>query len=171
MPEGRLHWLCTYNRIVEPPLQSGQPVRLLRVLAAVVAVSLVFLIAWVGGGKSIVQKEVHDLAQPWAVFQVPESAVLLTGLDATLTGNAVTVCNHSNDEWSKVLVQIDEDYLASLDHLQIGSCKQLKVFEDFTTESWKRMPPPRDLHVTRVAVLATVSEKRYGRKSLLQQGP
>ena len=169
-PKGRLHWLSTYNRRVEPPLQSGQPVRLLRVLSAVVAVSLVFLIAWFGGGKSIVEKAVHDRAQPWAVFQVPESAVLLTGLDATLTGNVVTVCNHSNDEWSKVLVQIDEDYLASLNHLQIGSCKHLKV-EDFTTESWKRMPPPRDLHVTRVAVLATVNEKRYGRKSLLQQSP
>lgn len=105
------------------------------------------------------------------MFHVPESSVPLTGLEATLTGDVVTVCNHSNDEWSKVLVQIDEDYLASLDNLQIGSCKQLKVFEDFTTESWKRMPPPRNLYVTRVAVLATVNEKRYARKSLLQQGP
>ena len=157
---------------LKQPLESEQPTRLLRVFPAVVgAVLSVALIAWFVGGKSIVEKAVHNRAQPWAVFHVPESAVPLTGLEATLTGDVVTVCNHSNDEWSNVLVQIDEDYLASLDHLQVGSCKQLKVLEDFTTESWKRMPPPRDLHVTRVAVLATVNEKRYARKSLLQQGP
>ena len=157
---------------VDQPLQPGRRARLLRVLSAgVVAVLSVVLIAWFLGGKSIVEKAVHNRTQPWAVFQVPETAVPLTGLEATLTGNIVTICNRSNDEWSKVLVQIDEDYLAGLDHLQIGSCKQLKVFEDFTTESWKRMPPPRGLHVTRVAVLATVNEKRYARKSLLQQQP
>jgi hypothetical protein len=153
---------------VKQPLQSGQPTR---VLAALVAALSVALIAWFVGGKAIVEKAVQNRAQPWAVFQVPESVVPLTGFEATLTGNVVTVCNHSNNEWNKVLVQIDEDYLASLDHLQVGSCKQLKVFGDFTTESWKRMPPPRDLHVTRVAVLATVNERRYARKSLLLQGP
>ncbi len=135
------------------------------------AVLSVLVTAWFLGGKSIVEKAVHNYTQPWAVFQVPETAVPLTGLDATLTGNVVTICNRSNDEWSKVLVQIDEGYLAGLDHLQIGSCKELKVFEDFTTESWKRMPPPRDLHVTRVAVITTVNEKHYVRKSLLQQDP
>jgi hypothetical protein len=154
---------------VNHPLKSVQRTQPLRVLSAVVvAVLSVVLIAWFLGGKSIVEKAVHNRTQPWAVFQVPETAVPLTGLEATLTGNVVTICNRSNDAWSKVLVQIDEDYLAELDHLQIGSCKQLNVFEDFTTESWKRMPPPRDLHVTRVAVLANVDEKRYARKSLIR---
>ena len=101
------------------------------------------------------------------MFRVPETAPPLTGLDAKLSGDVVTICNHGNDEWSKVLVQIDAGYLAAIDLLQVGDCKQLKVFEDFTTESWKRMPPPRDLYVTRVAVLANVDQKRYAQKSLL----
>ena len=152
------------------PLESGQRGRLLRVLSVVViAVVSVVLIAWFLGGNTIVEKAIHNRTQPWAVFQVPETAVQLTGLEASLTGNVVSICNRSNDELSNVLVQIDKDYLAELDNLQIGSCKQLNVFEDFTTESWKRMPPPRDLHVTRVAVLATANGKRYVRKSLLQQ--
>jgi hypothetical protein len=64
-------------------------------------------------------------------------------------------------------VQIDDGYLAAVDRLQVGDCRQLNLFKDFTPESWKRMPPPRDLYVTRVSVLANVDEKRYAQKSLL----
>ena len=131
----------------------------------VAVVSLVFIL-WFLGGRSVVEKFVSERSQPWAVFQVPETATPLTGLDAKLSGNVVTICNHGNDKWSRVLVQIDEGYLAAIDRLRVGDCKELKVFEDFTTESWKRMPPPRDLYVTRVSVLANVDEKRYAQKSL-----
>ena len=66
------------------------------------------------------------------------------------------------------LFKIDQGYLAALDHLQAGEFKQLPV-RDFATESWKRIAPPTDLQVTRVAVLATVAQKGYAQKSLLDQ--
>src|SRR6267378_4335856 len=90
---------CTYNRRVSQPLQFGHRARLVRVLSAAVAVLSVLVTAWFLGAKSIVEKAVHSRTQPWAVFQVPETAVPLIGLEATLTGNVVTICNRSNDEW------------------------------------------------------------------------
>jgi hypothetical protein len=113
------------------------------------------------GGKSVVEKFIRERTQPWAVFQVPEGAAPLTGLDATLANDVLTVCNRGNETWSKVLLQIDGGYLAAIDRLPVGDCRQLKVSEDFRTESWKRMTPPRDLYVTRVAVLADVDKTRY----------
>lgn len=94
--------------------------------AVLVAVLSVVLIAWFLGGKSIVEKSIHKRTQPWVVFQVPETPVPLTGLEATQTGNLVTVCNRSNDDWSKVLVQIDEGYLAGLDQ---SRNRQLQAIE------------------------------------------
>jgi hypothetical protein len=45
--------------------------------------------------------------------------------------------------------------------IESGECK---VFElnDFRTNSWKRMPPPRDLVVKKVEILADVERKVYG---------
>jgi len=60
---------------VNHPLESGQRGRLLRVLSVVViAVVSVVLIAWFLGGNTIVEKAIHNRTQPWAVFQVPETA-------------------------------------------------------------------------------------------------
>ncbi len=165
--KGRFRHLALIIVVVHQSLQSTQRRLPWSLPAVAVAVASLAFILWFIGGRSVVGKFVRNRTQPWAVFRVPETAPPLTGLDAKLSGDVVTICNHGNDEWSKVLVQIDAGYLAAIDLLQVGDCKQLKVFEDFTTESWKRMPPPRDLYVTRVAVLANVDQKRYAQKSLL----
>jgi len=133
-----------------------------------VVVSALLLASWFVFGRSALEEFVRNRSKPWAVFQVPENPEPLTGLEAKLAANVVTVCNRSDNEWSNVLVQIDQGYLAGFDHLQAGECKQIAI-RDFTTESWKRMPPPSGLWVTRVAVLATVARKGYGQKSLLDR--
>jgi hypothetical protein len=140
----------------------------IRSLAGVLILTFLLVVSWHAGGKHVFEEYVSDQTRPWAVFQVPANPMPLTGLDAKLAANIVTVCNRSNGEWNSVLVQIDQGYLASLDRLQPGECKQLPV-RDFTTESWKRMPPPSDLQVTRVAVLATIAQKGYAQKSLSDQ--
>jgi hypothetical protein len=150
------------------PSQPGSRNRLVRLLAILVIVPAFFLASWFLFGKSAVEKFVRSRSKPWAVFQVPASPTPLTGLEAKLAANVVTVCNRSGGDWKSVLVQIDQNYLAALDHLQAGECKQLQV-RDFATESWKRMPPPADLQVTRVAVLATVAQKGYAQKSFVDQ--
>lgn len=146
--------------------QLGWHNRLVRLFGILVVVSAIFLASWFVFGRSAVEKFIQSRSKPWAVFQVPANPTPLTGLEAKLTANIITVCNRSDGEWNRVLVQIDQGYLAAFDHLRAGECKQLPV-RDFATESWKRMPPPSDLQVTRVAVLATVAQKGYGQKSLL----
>src|SRR5713226_1162180 len=69
-------------------------------------------------------------------------------------------------KWSRVFVQIDET-LSPPEGLRVGECKQIPV-RDFAIESWKRMPP-RDLHVARVAVVATIVQGHYAKKSFLDQ--
>ncbi len=141
-----------------------------RMFATIFALTCLFALAWYVGGKDIVENFVQNHTQPWAVFQVPENPTPLVGLDATIAGNTVTVCNRSNADWNRVLVQVDQGYLAALDRLRTGECRRIPV-RDFVTESWKRMPPPRDFQVTRVAVLANVLQRGYAKKSLLDQGP
>jgi len=129
--------------------QPGRHNRLVRLCAILVIVPVLFLAWWFVFGKSVAEKFVRSRSKPWAVFQVPTNPTPLNGLEAKLAANIVTVCNRSDGEWNSVLVQIDQGYLAALDRLRSGECKQLPV-RDFTTESWKRMPPPSDLQVTRV---------------------
>ena len=145
--------------------ERGRRGRLFRTLFLVGIASVLLVLTFLGS-KPVLERFVRDRTKPWAVFQMPETPITLAGLEAKLAANVVTICNHDNREWSNVFVQIDQGYLATLDHLRVGECKQLAV-QDFATESWKRLPPPRDLQVTRVAVLATVHEKRYAQKSLL----
>jgi hypothetical protein len=53
-----------------------------------------------------VEKFVKDRTQPWAVFQVPENAAPLTGLDAKLAGNVVTICNHGKTNGVRSLCKL-----------------------------------------------------------------
>ena len=113
----------------------------------------------------MVEPLVRERTKPWAVFRVPQNPTPRAGLETALATDAVVVCNKGADDWSDVLIQIDQGYLAALDRLRKGECKQIPV-HDFTTESWKRMPPPRDLQVTRVAVLTSVVQKAYAVRSV-----
>ena len=136
------------------------------ILVAVSVLILLLFAVWYTGGNRIAEQFVQRHTQPWAVFQEPKNALPLTGLQARLAGGIVTLCNGSDDEWTHILVQIDQDYLAAVDRLSVGECKHIPVSE-FATESWKRMPPPADLKVTRAAVLATVLRRGYAEKALL----
>ncbi|HST10230.1 MAG TPA: hypothetical protein VLL05_07625 [Terriglobales bacterium] len=121
---------------------------------------VLLLVAIFYGGRHYFENLVHDRTQPWAVFKVPTDPTLLVGVDAKLAMDAVTLCNRANSDWNDILIQIDQGYLARLNYLRGGECKSIPV-HDFATESWKRMPPPRDLYVTRVAVLTQVPENGY----------
>jgi hypothetical protein len=118
------------------------------------------------GGKRATENLVREHTQPWAVFRLPGNPVPLQGLDASLETGAITICNRSGENWSGILIQIDQGYLAALKQLKAGECKQIPI-QEFATESWKRMPPPRDLHVTRVAILAEEPHNGYVEKSLI----
>lgn len=122
---------------------------------------------WDVGGKRILNNFVNARSQPWAVFHVPASPTILTGLEANVVNDSVTICNRSDNDWNNVLVQIDQGYLARLERLRAEECNQISV-HDFATESWKRMPPPRDLQVTRVAVLTQVPQNGYAQLSQLE---
>jgi hypothetical protein len=138
------------------------------ILVGAFVLLLLLVTAWYAGGNRFTDRFIQRHTQPWAVFQKPDNSVPLEGLDVKLGGDLVTVCNKGDTEWTHILVQIDQGYLSSLDHLQRGECKQFRV-RDFTTESWKRMPPPSDLQVTRVAVLATIGQRGFAQRSLLDQ--
>jgi hypothetical protein len=137
-------------------------------LFAGLAVLCLFPLVWFLGGKSAVEHFVLERTRPWAVFIVPDDSMPLPGLEAKLSAGGVTICNRGAADWNKVLIQIDQGYLTSLDHLRADRCAEIPVYE-FKTESWKRMPPPADLQITRVRVLATVAQTSYAQKSLLTQ--
>ena len=59
-------------------------------------------------------------------------------------------------------MQIDQGYLANLDR-RAGECRANRV-RDFVTESWKRMPPPRDLYVSRGAITTRIPQAGYVEK-------
>jgi hypothetical protein len=133
-------------------------------LALVLGAFVLLASSWMVGRRYINQF-VQDRAQPWAVFRVPVNPTVLNGLDVKLADDTVTLCNRNKGDWDDVLVQIDQGYLASLDRLRAGECKAVRV-QDFATESWKRMPPPRDLYVCRVALITHVPENGYVEKLL-----
>jgi hypothetical protein len=136
-----------------------------RSFAIVLSVCGLLLLVSVLAGKRVLESFVRERTKPWAVFRVPQNPTPLAGLETALEANAVVICNRGEGDWSDVLIQIDQGYLAALDRLRKGECKQIPV-HNFTTESWKRMPPPRDLQVTRVAVLANFVQKGYAARSV-----
>jgi hypothetical protein len=136
-----------------------------RSFAIVLSVCGLLLLVLVLAGKSVVENFVRERTKPWAVFRVPQNPTPLAGLETAVARNGVVVCNRSDADWIDVLIQIDQGYLAALDRLRKGECKQIPV-HNFTTESWKRMPPPRDLKVTRVAIVANFVQQGYAARSV-----
>jgi hypothetical protein len=120
-------------------------------------------------GRRYVENFVRRRMQPWAVFHLPANPTVLSGLEAQLVDNTVTLCNRSNSDWDGILAQIDNGYLASLDRLRAGECKAVPVHA-FATESWKRMPPPRDIYVSRVAIVTHLPRNGYVVKPLKSEG-
>jgi hypothetical protein len=143
---------------------SLQKVKKWQYLAVALGAFVLLASAWTVG-RRYVDQLVKDRAQPWAVFRVPVNPTVLNGLDAKLAENVVTLCNRTASDWDGILVQIDQGYLASLDQLRGGECEAIRV-QDFATESWKRMPPSRDLYVSRVAVVTQVPQNGYVEKLL-----
>jgi len=133
-----------------------------RIFAAVIVVLIVLGAAWLLGGRTLLESAVQKYSQPWANFDIPRESVPITGLQVTRMDDAITVCNRSSDEWKDVLLKTNEDYLSHLDKLRQGECRQIPV-KNFTTASWKRMPPPREFRISSIEVLATVAKRGYGR--------
>jgi hypothetical protein len=100
-----------------------------RLLAVILGLACLLALTWYVGGKGIVETFVQNHTQPWAVFHVPDNPTPLAGLDAKIAANTITLCNRSNDHWNNVLVQIDQGYLAALDHLRSGEFKQMPVHD------------------------------------------
>jgi len=131
-----------------------------RMFSIIVAFYCLFFAWWFLGGKSVVERLGNRMTEPWADFEVPDNAVHLEGLQVTSAARILTVCNKGKEDWNNVLIQIDKGYVAALDKLRIGECKQIPI-ETFATASWKRLPAPPGLEVTKVEVLATVARKGY----------
>lgn len=93
----------------------------------------------------------------WADFTVPPKAPALQA-NIKVQGQVITVCNAGETPWGHTLVQISDGYLAELKRLEAGKCKNLGV-QDFKTNSWKRMPPPKDFYVGEVEILANIKRE------------
>ena len=143
-------------------LLNNPPVRVI----ALVTIGLsLFFGWWFLGGKSVIQRYVEKMAEPWAEFQVPYNSVRLDGLQVTSGARILTICNKSQEDWRRILIQIDQGYVAALDKLGAGECKEVPI-EKFAMTTWKRLPPPPALNVTKVEVLATVQRKGYASSSV-----
>lgn len=142
-------------------MSYGRKKLVLHVMKPVVLVCLLFVLWWWGlGGKRTIQGVVEHYSQPWAVFRVPDNPQPLLGLEATATADGILLCNKGDADWSAVLVQIDDGYLAAVDTLRIGECRGIALRE-FATESWKRMPPSPATRITHISVLATIQKRAY----------
>lgn len=142
--------------------------RTLQYAAATVGAIALLTTSWFVG-RRYVENVVRERTQPWAVFHAPTNPMALGGLEAKLGDNAVTLCNRSNSDWGDILAQIDQGYLARLERLHAGECKVIPV-HSFATESWKRLPPPRDLYVSRLAIVTYLPRNGYVVKSLKAEG-
>jgi hypothetical protein len=97
----------------------------------------------------------------WADFTVPTDAIPLHA-DVKVRPGEVTVCNAGYVPWKHALVQITDGYLAEVKSLAPGECRDFKL-DDFRTNSWKKMPPPRDLVIGNVEILTNVTIKGYAK--------
>jgi hypothetical protein len=95
----------------------------------------------------------------WADFTVPPNAPALRA-NIKLQGQMVIVCNSGDTPWGHTLIQISDGYLADLKRLEAGKCKNFGL-QDFKTNSWKKMPPPKDLYIGKVEILSDVTQRAY----------
>lgn len=128
-----------------------------RIGGAVALGALLLVIAVLLAGRS----KVLDLisTRDWVSFEVPADAVPLNA-DFEVTSEGVTVCNRGPESWKDILVQINGLYVAELDFLKNGDCKQI-AFSRFEMKSWKRIPGYPNMRVSRIEVLASASRRGY----------
>jgi hypothetical protein len=125
-------------------------------LAAILAGFILFFLAEVGRAYLTLRSPGwHE----WANFTVPADALPLQA-DIKVRAGGVTLCNLGSAPWRHALVRITDGYRAELRRLNPGKCEDFKL-EDFKTNSWKRMPPPRDLVIGNVEIQTRVTAQGY----------
>lgn len=132
-----------------------------RIAGAVVVGALVLVIAVLLVGRSKVLGLIST--RDWVTFEVPANAVPLKA-DLEVTSEGVAVCNRGPESWKDILVQINGLYVAQLDSLKNGDCKQI-AFGRFEMKSWKRDPGYPNMRVSRIEVLASDSRRGYSSRS------
>jgi hypothetical protein len=132
-----------------------------RIAGAVALGALVLVVAVLLAGRSRVLGLIST--RDWVSFEVPANAVPLNA-DFEVTSEGVTVCNRGPEPWKDILVQINGLYVAELDFLKSGDCKQI-AFSRFEMKSWKRNPGYPKMHVSRIEVLASDLRRGYSSRS------
>ena len=133
-----------------------------RIAGTVVVGVLVLIVALLVVGRSKVLGLIST--RDWTNFEVPSNAVPLNA-DFEVTSAGVTVCNHGPESWKDISVQINGLYVAQLDLLKNGDCKQI-TFGRFEMKTWKRDPGYPNMRVSRVEVLASDPRRGYSGRSL-----
>jgi len=126
---------------------------------------IVVVIGLLLGGRSYLQHKLSGWHE-WANFNVPHDPVPLHSRVNSANGK-VTICNEDSSAWMHPLIRITDDYLATVRRIDSGECKVFAL-DDFRTNSWKRMPPPRDLTIKKVEILADIDRKGYSENPIQQ---
>jgi hypothetical protein len=132
-----------------------------RIAGAVVLGALVLVVGVLLVGRSRVLNLVST--RDWVTFEVPPNAAPLDA-EFEVKSEGVTVCNRGPESWKDILVQINGLYVAQLDLLGNGDCKQIP-FSQFEMKSWKRNPGYPNMRVSRIEVLASTSQRGYSSRS------
>jgi len=138
--------------------------RILRIALVTAIITFLAIAVFIyAGGRSYLLRKASGWHE-WADFTVPSDALPLRA-DIKVNLPKVIICNTGNGPWRHSLVRITEGYLAEVDELAEGKCRNLDL-KDFRTNSWKRMLPPRDIVITEVEILTDITEKAYVKRSV-----
>lgn len=134
------------------------------VLVTVIATFSVIAIFMYAGGRTYILRKLSGWHE-WADFNVPSDALPLRA-DVKINPQEVVICNIGNVPWKHSLVRITDGYVAEIDQLAAGKCRNFELNE-FRTNSWKKMPPPKGMVIKEVEILTSVTEKAYVKRSLV----
>jgi hypothetical protein len=138
--------------------------RILRTVLVTALVTFAIIAAFMcAGGRAYLLKRLSGWHE-WADFTVPSDALPLRA-DVKVNPPRVVICNTGNGPWKHSLVRITDGYLAEIDELAEGKCRDFDL-NDFRTNSWKKMPPPKGLVIKDVEILTSVTEKAYLKRSV-----
>lgn len=129
-----------------------------RLLIAMLTVVLITVVLWFAKGEELFNAQM----KPWATFAVPAHPGSLEA-QITVVNQDVTLCNRSQTQWTDILIQLNGGFLAKLESLAPGDCRQLNV-RDFASPTWKRLPPARNATPHTIEVIASSTETGYVRK-------
>jgi hypothetical protein len=118
------------------------------------AVILCFLAAAVIAALTLGGKIGDRMFQPWTAFRIPPGAAPLNA-EITIDGRTITLCNRTPQKWRDISVQIEGAYVLKLSRLGPSECRDIHT-QQFAYPSWKRLPPPNNLIVHKVEVLAAI---------------